>query len=167
MATVYIREDGTGDYTTLAAAITANETDVEIHGVWLSPEDSTSTIDTTGTTVTAIGASKHPGYIGSTPKHWRLRPSSSSVSITVSAADVSLIGLDIRETSHTTSSARAIRCTGYDNLSVDGCLVHGYEQTAHLYPLEIYNVAATTISITIENSIIYRDFKSYSTSFKV
>ena len=75
MALVYVQEDGGGDYTTLAAAITANEVDIEIEETWDNPETAHITCDDANRTIEATGDAKHPGYanVGS-ETHWRHRP---------------------------------------------------------------------------------------------
>lgn len=99
MALVLVQEDGGGDYVTLAAAIAANETDIEIQETWNNAEDTHITIDDASTTIECTGSAKHPGWVDrGSETHYRLRPTGAGHVFTLSAVTPVLDSLDIRRT---------------------------------------------------------------------
>ena len=125
MATVSVQEDGGGDYLTLNAAFVASETDIEIEGEWDNPDIIEATCSTANTTVTAIGSSKHPGHdndVG-TPTHYRLHGDGTHC-ITVSADDLTLDGLDIRQVGSGASDECIRMADEGGTLTIQNCLIH-------------------------------------------
>lgn len=101
MALVIVKADGSEDYTTLAAAISAGETEIEIQGTWASAETSNFSIPAGNTKIEATGDAKHPGYVGASPTHWRARNTSGHT--LQCSVDTELIGLDLGNQSTGTS----------------------------------------------------------------
>lgn len=158
---VYVREDGQGDYTTLAAAVTANETDIKITGRWYSAEDSVITISEDNTTIEALDEAKHPGYVGSSPTHYRLRPTAAGDSIKVDTADnFTLDGLDIQSSTDVTGGYNSIYIDDSDTVIIRNCLVW-MTGTSNAHNIYIYPVTGSiTYDITIENCIIWDAYES-------
>lgn len=82
MALISVREDGTGDFTSLEAAVEAGSTVdgdvIEISGTWSAREDSRIAV-ADNLTIRAVGESKHPGrpwQIGDT--HYQHRSTSNT-----------------------------------------------------------------------------------------
>ena len=93
MATV--RQSG-GDYSTLQAAIAANETTIDIQGTWTAADTTAVIVDNANTTITADADSRHPGYAPGSPTHYRLHVSGNAFRL--QAANILAIGLDIKIT---------------------------------------------------------------------
>ena len=148
---VYIREDGTGDYTSLSAAITANETDIEIHGSWLSHEDSRNTIDDANTTIEAFGASRQVGYLPINPTNYRMRPENSGDAIEVEANGVELIGLDLRRNPGSNANS-AVRLNGVETPIIRDCIL----SNAGIGFAGLINISSplSSTTVTIENCTI-------------
>ncbi len=113
---------GDGEYGSLAAAIAASETDIEIVGEWASAETSHYTISST-TTIEATGDAKHPGYVGSSPTHWRAKPTSSGHTFTVND-DLTVTGLDVAILSSGASDECFRMAASGGTLTLNKCLLH-------------------------------------------
>ena len=152
MALVIVRSDGgTNDYTSLAAAISASETEIEIQGTWSSAETAHYTISS-GTTIEATGDAKHPGYVGSSPTHWRAKPTSSGHTFTLNA-DCTVTGMDISNQS-TGSSDECIRLNA-DNVDLvcDSCLMWFGSKNSEQDI--IYNNSKSGCTVSLENCIAW------------
>lgn len=156
MARVYVKADGSGDYTTLAAAIGAGQTDIEIQGTWNNAETSQYTVSA-ATTIRATGDAKHPGHLASSPTHWRARPTAAGHVFTTSA-DLTLIGLDIQNGS-TGTSDECVRIDG-DNITVSAtdCLI-GFSSKNSQQDL-CYSNQKTGITVNLTNTIGYNAGRS-------
>jgi len=156
MALVLVQEDGGGDYTTLAAAVAANETDIEIQETWSAPETANIAIDDANTSIVATGAAKHPGYVGGSPTHYRLEDNSGGHVVTTvdSIEGVVIDGLDIHQTG-TGSSDECVRAGGgyaVTVLTLKNCLIHGDRGANDQDGVYLGIVEGT---INLENCIIY------------
>lgn len=121
---VTVQESG-GDYSGLAAAIAANETDIDIQGTWSTTDtiaSSTLTIDAANpTNIEATGASKHIGrpHDGAETTY-RLRNTGSSPLFRTSD-DLTLVGLDARHTA--TSGEFMIAVNGTETITFDSSVL--------------------------------------------
>jgi hypothetical protein len=157
MALVYVQEDGGGDYTTLAAAISASETEIEIQETWTSAETSNYTI-ASATTIVATGSARHSGFVGSSPTHWRAKPTSSGNHTFLLNADLTVEGMDISNQS-TGVSDEVFRLNA-DNVDLIGkfCLLW---LGARIDQQDIaYNDSKSSCSVLFENCIGWNAYRA-------
>lgn len=124
MAKVYVQEDGNGDYTTLAAAITANEIDIEIRGTWSADETAKNALNDDNRTIEATGDAKCPGYTSASPTHWRVRPTvgTGHTFIQTLNAETTIIGLEIKRVDNSGGLNDNVISMD-DNLTVKDCYI--------------------------------------------
>ncbi len=155
MAFVTVRSDGVGspDYTSLAAAIAASETEIEIQGTWASADTANHALNYgSGVTIKATGAAKHPGYVGASPTHWRSRVTSGHVfTLTGSNSTFVFEGLDIGQQSVTTSDECFRVDTAGITVTIRDCLCWFDSLNTNQDVLYVNNRANCTINV--ENSI--------------
>jgi hypothetical protein len=141
------------DYTTLEAAISANEADILITEGQDENPSATMTIDTANTVVEVSAAARHPGWRTSSPSHYRVTPAGTFHVFTITADNVTLIGLDIEQAGSTTSA----ECIRYDpgansNLTIRDCLF----KTADVSQQDcIYVTDNDFDDLTVENCIFW------------
>jgi hypothetical protein len=119
---VTVKESG-GDYATLAAAVTAGETDISIEGAWTSAEAANIEITVAGTSIVASGAAKHPGWETTSPTHYRIANSSTGHVLTISADNVVIDGLDIKQ-NQSGASDECVRVNGAYTFTIKNSLLH-------------------------------------------
>lgn len=97
MATITVKESG-GNYDTLAAALSnaAPGDTIEISGTWSGDDTAACTVADDNITIEAVGDSRHPGYVESSPSHYRLAVDGSHC-ITVNNTGCTIEGLVIKQ----------------------------------------------------------------------
>jgi hypothetical protein len=153
MATVYVRQDGTGDYTSLAAAVSANETDIVISGPWENAENAEIVLLQDNTRIEAVGAAKHPGFVGQSPSHWRLRPTGTATySFRCFRDNCTLIGLDIKSNANP-STGYILETYDVVNIDILDCIIW-QDDTYNRYGIRCSgSLAASAFNLT--NCIIF------------
>jgi len=149
-----VQEDGGGDYTTLAAAVAANETTIEIQETWSAPETANITIDDANTTIIATGASKvtPARHVAGTPDHFILEDNAGGDVINVTVDGVILDGLDIKQTG-TGASDEGIDFNDTNaTLTIQNCILSATTYTDQQDGIYIDNEADLTINVI--NTII-------------
>ncbi len=145
-----------GDYATLEAAVIANETNILIVGVQDENPTSTITIDTDDTLIVVDPSVRHPGARTGSPNHYRITPATNGNHVfTISADNVTLVGLDIEQSS-TGGSDECIRVQSGGsatwNITVTDCLLKA-SGAADQDILHIFN--ETWGSVDFENCILW------------
>ena len=151
MATVG-SDGGTYDYSSVAAALTANETTIEIQGTWSAADTTTHTISAGAvlTTITATGSAATPRAVGASPTHWRHRPTSGHCWTLNS--DCTFTALDI-ESQSTTTSDEIIRLNAANvDLIADKCLL-GFNSANSQQDI-VYNNNKTAVTTALTNCMI-------------
>lgn len=169
MTTVYVQEDGGGDYTTLAAAVAANQTDIEIQGIWSSAETANITIDDANTSIVATGAAKVTiaRHIAGSPNHYRIEDNSGGHVFTISAGGIHIEGIEIHQTG-SGSSDECVRHNTSGAVTLKKCILWGDRGAADQDGI-YFN--ATGGTLTLENCILYNFRRAgvfnYSTSIDI
>lgn len=148
MATVTVKQTG-GDYSTLAAAMSARTADgdtISIEGSW-TVNDTAVCTNSYNTTVTTDASSANPGYVPASPSHYRLRPTSGNC-ITLGAS-LTITGVEIGSQSTTTSDE--IFRVNADSISLTSkkCLLYFASRNAEQDV--VYTNAFDNLTIDFEN----------------
>ena len=117
-----VRQSG-GDYSSLNAATAAGETVITIEGEWTITDTDRVVITAAGTTITAVGASRHPGYVDYSQNHYRLDPTAYGDVIDVNAGSVTIDGISICLLS-IAESDEAIDIQGGNFFTARNCLIY-------------------------------------------
>lgn len=135
MPTLTVREDGGGDFTTLASCLadagTASGDIILIDGEWSSDDTAKATVVDDNLTIKCIGQAKHPGYWDETQKHWRLVGTSNGMLDDIAGNNTTYDGLAIEQSSATTNF-NAMRLTpgAGNSATVRNCLFRCTTNTA-------------------------------------
>jgi len=153
MATIIVKQDGTEDYTTLAAAVAnagANDV-IEIQGSWSADETASITISTSGLTIRTAGDASHPGHAQGTRTHYRIKSTSGHV-FTIAADDITFDGLDMCQAG-TGTSDEVIRISySGGTVTVKNALIWAANWTSQQDG--IY-VGSLPVTVNIINSVIH------------
>jgi hypothetical protein len=146
-----VKEDGSGDYTTLSAAVAAASPGdtIEIQGSWTNADTTPVLINIDGLTIKTAGASRHPGYVPASPTHYRLRTNTAATApITGSETgitNVTIDGLEICQ-QNDGNGVTLKKCPGI----VKNCIIWSSFGTNY----GIYHEPSTdSQTFTIENSV--------------
>jgi hypothetical protein len=150
MATLTVQEGGSGDYTTLAAAIAAaNASDtITISGTWSAVETLSVTVSDASLRIEAVGDSK---YDPTNSSHFQCKSTTGNV-FTCSASGIAFDGLNINQAG-STSSAEGIRFSGDGNSgSVNDCFIWASSDVSDQDGIYFNN---DSVTITVTNTAIF------------
>lgn len=164
MAEIIVRQDGTGDHTSLAAALTAalSGDTISVEGAWSSPETISYTI-TKGVTIQTSGAARHDGFSGytnsasSTDTHFCAKSTGGHVFTINTTEAVVFDGLDIFQAG-TGVSDECIRIEANgSNVTIKNCILHGHMNSSGQGVSQQDGVYSGNVScdVTVENVIVY------------
>lgn len=152
MAELTVKQSG-GDYSTLATALSnanANDT-ISIEGEWSISDTATATVADDNITIVTDTDSKHPGYRGGSPTHYRLEVSGSHC-ITINNTGCEIDGLDVLQNG-SGSSDECIRLGVAGTLTVKNCLLWASGKVSDQDGICWQRL--NDVTVNVENSMFY------------
>ena len=161
MPTLTVKQSG-GDYTTLAAAVTAATAGdiIEISGTWSVDDTAAVTVAVNNLDIKCTGDSKHPGYVMGTPTYYRLRVNANSPCIMVGTTVTGTIidNLEIRQ-ANTGIDGHGINwnepTVDSGTLTVKNCLIYASSSNAGQRGIRHQNNDYVTQTLNVENCILW------------